>query len=399
MSTAMRASFTTGVPTQWTIETQLPVSFAIKNSPGIFSPKNPDLLEYGSQGPSARRLIVIDRNITQYYLRDVVRYFESRAVQAHIIGVDASENKKDLESLFLILKEMEHFGILRRDEPLIAVGGGVLLDIAGMAAGLYRRGIPYIRVPTTLIGLIDASVGAKTGINYQVRRNRLGSYYPPIAVYLDRSFLRTLDPVDVSSGLGEILKMAVIKDLDLFLLIERHGEALFASKFAGVAAADEVICRAVQRMKEELETNLWEKDLKRLMDFGHSFSPVVEMRSIHDNGQVPLTHGQAVCLDVLLSSILSHQRGMLPYEDVLRIARAARSMALPTNHALFQAPLILLEALRDTMKHRNGDQNLPFPRGIGDPVFVNDLSYEEIKSGVEGLRAVNVALSEGRAQP
>lgn len=369
----------TRTPARWTIETSQPVRFSIKNSPGVFNKDNPDVLEFGSKGANARRLVVIDRNICQWYLNDVVAYFDANKVESHIVAIDATEDRKDLESLLTILREMEQFGVLRRDEPLIAVGGGVLLDVAGMAAGMYRRGVPYIRVPTTLVGLVDASVGAKTGINFESRRNRLGSYYPPLGAYLDRHFLKTLPSLEISSGLGEILKMAVIKDHDLFLILEKHGKELVDTKFALGETADEVINRAVQGMKEALEVNLWETDLKRLVDFGHSFSPIIEMRSINDQGQVALTHGQAVTLDVIFSSIISNARGLLSQADLFRVVRTAKAMALPIHHALFEEPLVLLEALNDTMKHRNGAQNLPVPKGIGDPIFVNDLTFDEIK--------------------
>lgn len=389
---------TNPTPTEWTIETSQSVSFRIKSSPGIFSKSNHDLLEFGSQGDSSRRMVVIDRRICQWYLIDVIEYFQAQGVKAHVVAIDATEEKKELETLLLVLREMEVFGLLRRNEPLIAVGGGALLDIAGMAAGLYRRGVPYIRVPTTLVGLVDASIGAKTGINFESRRNRLGSYYPPTAAYLDRAFLATLPEVELSSGLGEILKMAVIKDHDLFLLLEEEGVALIESGFTTEGVADEVINRAVAGMKEELELNLWEQNLKRVVDFGHSFSPIIEMRSIHDAGRVPLTHGQAVSLDVQFSCALSHLRGMMEYSDLMRVVQTARNMLLPSCHDLFSSPLVLLEALNDTMKHRNGDQNLPLPRGIGDPVFINDLTFDEIKSGVDLMQQVNATVgTSGRA--
>lgn len=376
---------TAPIASEWVIETQLPVSFKIKSSPGILDPKNGDLLEYGSRGANARRFVVIDRHICQWYLGKVTDYFKARDVAVHIQAIDATEDDKNLDSLLTILRELEKFGILRRDEPVIAIGGGVLLDVVGMAAGMYRRGIPYIRVPTTLVGLVDASVGAKTGINFETRRNRLGSYYPPIAAYLDRTFLRTLDPLEISSGLGEILKMAVIKDARLFELLERSGKQLVETKFE-CADADEVINRAVLGMKVELQHNLWEKDLKRIVDYGHSFSPIVEMRSITEKGLVPLTHGQAVTLDVIYSCVLSAARGMLPVEDARRVIAVAHAMNLPTSHSLFGEPLILLEALRDTMKHRNGDQNLPFPVRIGEATFVNDLSFAEMRAGVPKMQ-------------
>ncbi|MEJ7596858.1 MAG: sedoheptulose 7-phosphate cyclase [Kofleriaceae bacterium] len=385
------------VPNEWVMETHLPVRFTIKNSPGLLTKQNRDLLEFGSQGPTARRFVVIDRHICQFYLPQVIEYFRAHGVEAHILAINATENDKNLESLLEILRELEKFGILRRDEPLIAIGGGVLLDIAGMAAGMYRRGIPYIRVPTTLVGLVDASVGAKTGINFENRRNRLGSYYPPIAAYLDKAFLRTLEPVEISSGLGEILKMAVVKDARLFSLLEESGPSLVENKFEHSEHADEIINRAVIGMKDELQDNLWEKNLERFVDFGHSFSPIIEMRSINEKDQVPLTHGQAVALDVLFSCVLSTARNLMPQAELMRVARVAKSLGLPTNHALFNVPLIILEALKDTMKHRNGAQNLPFPVKIGESVFVNDLSYEEIQKAVPILKSIRSDLLAGAA--
>ncbi len=388
----MPAKYTKKIDT-WMVESQLPVSFKIKNSPGIFSKSNLDLLEYGSQGASSRRMIVIDQNICHFYLNDVRNYFAAHGVDIHVVAIQAEEEDKNLDTLIVVLNEMERFGLLRRAEPVIAIGGGVLLDVVGMAAGLYRRGIPYIRVPTTLVGLVDASVGVKTGINFQARRNRLGSYFPPLASYLDKFFLRTLDILEISSGLGEILKMAVIKDPVLFALLELNGKKLLDTKFQDCEYADDVINRAVQGMKEELENNLWEANLKRTVDFGHSFSPVIEMRSIEKNDHVPLTHGQAVTIDVIYSSVISCQRGLLHENELVRIARTARNMGLPTDHELFREPLIILEALNDTMKHRNGAQNLPVPTSIGGSVFLNDLTLEDIKAGVMGMINLNAKLN------
>lgn len=376
----------------WIIESSLPISFKIKNSPGVFTPGNKDLLEFGSTGQGSRRLLVIDRNICKYYLDSIQKYFTFYGVEIHLVVINASEDDKNLETLLEILNEIENFGMLRRSEPLIAIGGGVLLDVAGMAAGLYRRGIPYIRVPTTLVGLIDASVGAKTGINFEIRRNRLGSYYPPIASYLDTAFLSTLPSIEISSGLGEALKMAVIKDITLFNLLEKNGSDLVNKNFAGCDCANEVINRAVDGMKVELENNLWEKDLKRAVDFGHSFSPIIEMRSLEDNEFDPITHGQAVCIDVIYSSVISLQRNMLTEDDVLRIFRTARNMDLPTGHLLFNNPLLVLESLNDTKKHRNGDQNLPIPTAIGSYTFINDLTLAEIKSAINKMAEINKVL-------
>lgn len=373
----------------WMLETNLPISFAIRNSPGLFDVNNPSLLEYGTRGAGSRRLVVIDQNICPHYLEDITNYFNGNNTEVHVVAIEATEESKNLSTLLLVLNEMERFGLLRRSEPVIAIGGGVLLDVVGMAAGLYRRGVPYIRVPTTLVGIIDASVGAKTGINFEGRRNRLGSYYPPLAAYLDKVFLKTLAPIEISSGMGEILKMGVIKCGPLFYLLEQHGQDLLETKFGKDGVADDVINFAVIGMKEELENNLWEMNLMRIVDFGHSFSPIIEMRSIEENQYAPLTHGQAVALDVIFSSIISYKRDLLSYESLVRVIKTASLLGLPTDHELFREPLVLLEALNDTKKHRNGAQNLPVPIAIGSSAFINDLTYDEIKHAARELAIIN----------
>jgi len=368
---------------RWELKTKLPVSFTIKIVDGLFQIENKTLLDYGSSGRGCRRLIIIDLKVSELYLNYIINYFKYHEVDYHLVTIDATEDNKDTENLFYILEEAEKFGLLRRDEPIIAIGGGVLLDIVGLAANLYRRGVPYIKVPTTLLALVDASVGVKTGINFKDRRNRLGSYYPPVAAYLDKSFLKSLSLLEISSGLGEILKMAVVKDKKLFNILENHGKELYESKMFNCEYTDDVINLAVKGMKNELQENLWELDLQRYVDFGHSFSPVIEMRSISDSSVSSLTHGQAVALDVIFSSVISFMRNMLSKNDVMKIIKTSRNMNLPISHPYFLNPSLLLESLNETIKHRNGDQNLPIPKKIGESIFINDLTFEEIKTAAK----------------
>ena len=361
----------------WLIKTELPISYYIKNSADIFSIKNKDILSYGNQTENRRRLIVLDKSFAKYYFDIINEYFKYNNIIYHIVLMDGGEENKNLKNLLYLLEEIEKFGLSRKNEPIIAVGGGVVLDVLGLAATLYRRGIPYIKIPTTLLSIVDVSVAVKTGINFKNRRNRLGSYYPPIVTFLDKSFIKTLNFTEISSGFGEILKMAVVKDNTLFNLLEKYGELLYSSKLE-CHCADEVISLSIEGMKEELENNLWEKDLKRLVDFGHSFSPIIEMKSITDTEIDTLTHGQAVALDVIFSSCISYIRDMLSYDDIVRIIKTAKNLGLSVYHPSFTDSLLLLESLNDTIKHRNGAQNLPIPKEIGNSIFVNDLTYDEI---------------------
>ncbi|TPV95177.1 MAG: sedoheptulose 7-phosphate cyclase [Myxococcales bacterium FL481] len=371
----------------WTVRTELPVSFLIKRSPDIFHPENLDLLRVGPLVAGSRRLIVVDAVVAKIYGHRIEAYFDHHSLHCEILPVDAGEINKSPETLFEVMGRMESFGILRRSEPLIVVGGGVVLDVAGLAASLYRRGVPYVRVPTTLMAMVDASVGAKSAVNCFDRRNRVGAYYPPTAVYIDNTFVISQEPREISNGAGEILKMAVVRDLALFELLEEHAHSLILGKFQGRGAPIQVMDLAVGDMIEELQPNLWERNLERLVDFGHSFSPLVEMRALPE-----LLHGEAVALDVLFSCVLSHQRGLLSRAELERVFAAARSLGLPIFHPLFGDDEVLAEALADTVRHRNGSQNLPLPTAIGTSVFANDITFNEIRLAARSFRGYSQRL-------
>jgi 3-dehydroquinate synthase len=375
---------------KWTIRTHLPVEFTVQAMDDLFDDTQTVLIRGASAGKKIRRLIIIDEQVYSLHGERIEQYFLRNNVHYKIVPIIASETTKDIDNLSAILHAMENFQLMRQSEPVIVIGGGVLLDLAGFAASIYRRGVPYIKVPTTLVGFVDVSIAAKTAINYFGKRNRLGAYYPPMAVYLDRSFLKTLKRRDFSNGLGEILKMALIKDARLFELLEAHGKELIEQKFQNGRIASDVIDRSIQTMLEELEPNLWEKNLKRSVDFGHSFSPVIEMRALPD-----LYHGEAVAIDMLLSCIISSQRGLLSKGELGRIFKTARHLELPTFHPMFGDPKILKEALADTMIHRNGDQNLPMVPKIGQFTFFNDVSDGEIAKAASTLVEMNKTDGEG----
>lgn len=156
-----------------------------------------------------KRFVVIDETVSELYGCQVTQYFEAREVLYKILPLPTTEENKCMELVTRILEEVHQFGIDRRSEPIIAIGGGVCLDVVGLAASLYRRRTPYIRVPTTLLAYIDASVGAKTGVNFAGGKNKLGSYIPPVATFLDCSFFQTLPLRQISNGMAEMLKVLV----------------------------------------------------------------------------------------------------------------------------------------------------------------------------------------------
>merc|ERR1719310_2136941 len=143
------------------------------------------------------------------------------------------EDLKTMEQTLQICEKMKDFKIDRRHEPVIAIGGGVCLDVVGLAASLFRRKTPYIRVPTTSLAYVDASVGAKNGCNFCGGKNKLGTYVPPVAALLDSSFFQTQEKREIVNSLGEMSKMAIMKSAELFHLLRDHGPRLAENKFEG----------------------------------------------------------------------------------------------------------------------------------------------------------------------
>jgi 2-epi-5-epi-valiolone synthase len=367
--------------TGWVVASQQSIVYDVCLKDGLFDVTNCDLVEVGATGPSTRlrRFVVVDKTVDAIYGDRIRKYFDAHDVETGMLILSVSEPTKTMESVFAVVDGIDTFGISRRHEPIIAIGGGVLLDIVGLAASLYRRSTPYIRVPTTLMGLVDAGIGAKTGVNYSMHKNRLGSYFPPKVIFLDRTFLGSLEPRQLSNGLGEILKIALVKDRRLFELLEEHGDWLIESRFQANEAAEEVLSRSIHGMLEELQPNLWEEQLERLVDFGHTFSPAIEMR-----GLPSLLHGEAVCIDMALSTALSVGRGLVSPAEADRIFSTMRTLRLPTGHPLCQ-PKFLWQALQEVVHHRDGLQRMPLPVGIGAVTFVNDVQLSEISDATRML--------------
>lgn len=379
----------------WTVKTELPVEFKLMYSADIFNPANHDLISYQTNG---RIMIVIDENVHKFYAVQLMEYFNSHNVKYSMLVIDTDEENKNWHDADHILEFFEDEGVLRR-EPIIAIGGGVLLDIVGFACSIYRRGIPYIKIPTTLLAIVDASVGSKVAINHFGRRNRLGAYYPPIATLIDKKFIKTQNEREIVNGIAEIFKLALIKSPELFLLLEENAELLIEEKFQHGAVPVRVINLAITDMIAELGPNLWERKLDRCVDFGHTFSPVIEMNNVKDSFEPDnppyftkdnmLLHGEAVALDCLYSSCISSLRGHIDAYTLNRIFDLAKRLKLKTYHEDFTDMELLQKSLSDATKHRNGNQFAPLPIRIGNYTIVNDITEDEMIKAIELFRSYN----------
>lgn len=353
---------------RWQVSAHMAVRYEVVETEDAFGPVLDRYLR------TDRALVIMDAVVGSIY-EDRVR---ERLGAATLVRLPSGERLKNMTSVVRVLDAFDSFGVGRQADPVVAVGGGTLLDVVGLAAGLYRRGIRYLRVPTTLLAMVDAGIGAKVGVNLDGVKSRIGSYHPSVATLVDTSFLQTLDERSIRNGVAEIVKMAVVCDRALFDMLESSSDlvdARFRSEQGG-----RIMGRAIGGMLSELAPNLWEHDLSRRVDFGHTFSPGIEMRALPQ-----LLHGEAVAIDIALSSAISTALGVLPRDDLTRILSLLRRFRLQLLHDVCD-PDLLHSSLNDVRLHRGGSLRMPLPVAIGRVQFVDEVSRSTIGEAVDMLR-------------
>lgn len=324
-------------------------------------------------GPLADRLkdhsglIVTTPTVAQLYGYALQNHLRRKGIALPLLVLNCRESTKNLEQVEHVCEAAWRNNV-DRTSILVALGGGVCMDIVSFAASMIRRGIQTIRVPTTLIGQVDAAVGIKGGVNFLGKKSALGCFYAPRAVFVDRTFLRTLPEEHLRAGFSEILKIALVRDRALYELMEQAASQLIETRFeVPVPAGRRILWKAIIGMIEELEGNIYEdKTYRRLVDFGHTFSPLLEARSGYQ-----LSHGQAVAVDMALSITLSFRLGLMSRLARDRILTLITDLGLPVHSPLLNETLVA-EALSAARSHRGGCVNLILPMEIGSATFMEN---------------------------
>lgn len=355
---------------------------------GALSPKNPtlrDALLRAGDGPH-RTLVVVDSNVLAAHpaLPDrVARYAKDHSAVFEPVGppfvLDGGEScKEDLGWLPQLHARMAKEGICRHSF-VIAIGGGSVLDAAGYAAALAHRGVRLIRFPTTVLAQNDAGIGVKNAVNFQRRKNFVGTFVPPFAVVNDFDFLETLDARDLRSGIAEAIKVSLIKDAPSFDTLHKHREAL------GRFEADEMedmIIRCAELHLEHIRTSgdPFELGSARPLDFGHWAAHKLEELSGYD-----LRHGEAVAIGVALDSLYCSRVGMISEIERRRIFEVLEALGFALDHASLER-LDIEVALEDFRVHLGGELCVCLLDGIGRGVDVGSIDIPEMQRCVDALR-------------
>ena len=316
-------------------------------------------------------LLVTDDQVAQLYLPRLRASLAREDYDAAEIIVPAGEGSKDFSCFEMLVTDMLRAGIAR-DSLVVALGGGVVGDLAGFAASVVLRGIDYIQVPTTLLAQVDSAIGGKTAINTSLGKNLVGSFHQPKLVVADTSVLDTLPRRELLAGYAEVVKYGLLGDSQFFSWLEEHGLALIEGDGP---ARDYAVTTCCQVKAGIVSNDEFEAGQRLLLNLGHTFGHALEAEVDFDSR---LLHGEAVALGTILAFDLSARLGFCRVSSVKRVRNHFGAVGLPTAFPVLEghvwAPEKLLDHMTRDKKIRNGRQILILVRDIGEA-----FAYEQVK--------------------
>jgi 3-dehydroquinate synthase len=291
-----------------------------------------------------RTLIVTDQTVAGHYLQRLVQTAAEHAPAELILP--PGERHKTVRSWYAVLEKLADIGA-QRDATVIALGGGVIGDLAGFAAASYMRGIRVVQAPTTLLAQVDAAIGGKTGFNLPAGKNLVGAFHQPAAVMIDVETLATLAERDYAAGLAEVVKYGAIRDAAFLDWLEAHAIDLLQRR---ADVLEDAVARAARHKIEVVEADEREAGQRALLNFGHTFGHAVETAT----GYERYRHGEAVAIGMCMAAALGVHLGELPRDASQRLVRLLDALGLPTALPDDIAPETLVSHMRLDKKNRAG---------------------------------------------
>ena len=305
---------------------------------------------------SGHVLVVSNDRVSALYL-ETLQASLSAASACETLIVPDGEQHKALSTWQQVLDALVALGA-QRDATVLALGGGVIGDLAGFAAASYMRGIAVVQVPTTLLAQVDAAVGGKTGVNHPLGKNLIGAFHAPRAVIADLDTLQTLDLRDYQAGLAEVVKYGAIRDLEFLSWLEANVEALTQRD---PHTLTEAVARSVRNKAEVVAADEHESGQRAILNFGHSFGHALETAGDYTQ----LRHGEAVAIGMVLASQLSESLGRVAAGTHTRLSRLLSALGLPTTPPKDSDPDALLALMRLDKKNQAGAMRLVLLNELG----------------------------------
>lgn len=320
--------------------------------------------------------VVTNPTVADIYAEKVLESVRTSGFDASLITVPDGEVYKNMQVLQTIYDQLiEHK--FDRGCGLLALGGGVIGDMAGFAAATFLRGIPFVQIPTTLLSQVDSSVGGKTGVNHPSGKNLIGAFYQPQLVLIDIDTLGTLEPREVAAGLAEVVKYGMIRDAQFFAWLENHVVQL---RRGDPAALIHAIRRSCQIKADIVEIDEREGSVRAYLNFGHTFGHAIENLA----GYGHIKHGEAVAIGMIVAARIAQQQGLCRQQDVERLLSLLRAFDLPTTPPEFPLDDYIAAMWRDK-KVKQGALTLVLNKGVGDVVLKKIENVSEVFSAALSL--------------
>lgn len=339
--------------------------------------------------PDRNIVIVGDDTVSDLYYETIRQsLIEGGWKNVTNINFASGEKSKDLSTFSILTDKLIEAGAHRRS-VLLALGGGVTCDTVGFVASSYMRGVDYINIPTSMMAQVDAGIGGKVAINHKRAKNLIGGFHHPLAVIIDPNFLQTLSKIDFLNGLAEAIKVAIIGDHKLFELLESYTDEL-ADFRAPDTVIDKIILRAIQIKIDLLLPDPFETDLRRLLNFGHTFAHPIEVASNYK-----ILHGHAVAIGMSIATRIAANRKKISKNCANRIIHLLSEIGLPTQLEGIDADILWDHHLNLVRSVRAGKLNYVIPTRIGKATIIEDISYNEfLDSTAQHQQTKNATLNK-----
>jgi 3-dehydroquinate synthase len=279
--------------------------------------------ELDKLGTSKKKICVVtDSNLSRHYLNELIELLKDYAKVVETFTFPAGETSKNLETVQELYNRLIQSNFDRKD-LLVALGGGVVGDLTGYAAATYLRGIQFIQLPTSLLAMVDSSIGGKTGVDFQDYKNMVGAFHQPAAVYMNLSTLYSLSDVQFFSGLGEIIKHGLIKESSYYLWLKENIDSI---KKREPDSLREMVFRSCKIKQEVVEKDPKEQGERALLNFGHTIGHAVEKLM-----DFKLLHGECVAVGMVAASYLSYKKNWITLEELEDIKTVLKAFELPIS--------------------------------------------------------------------
>ncbi len=333
--------------------------------------------EIASRLKGRKAAILTDEHVAQLYLDALKTSLDAAGIASAEVVLPAGEKTKSFEHLINVCDKVLEARVERNDY-VIALGGGVIGDLSGFAAGIIRRGVRFVQVPTSLLAQVDSSVGGKTGINSRHGKNLIGVFHQPNLVLADTDVLNSLSKREFRAGYAEVAKYGLIDKPDFFAWLENNWQAVFA----GGSARIEAIAISCQAKADVVVADERENGQRALLNLGHTFGHALEAATAYDSSR--LVHGEGVSIGMVLAHEFSARMNLASPDDARRVEAHLRAVGLPTRVSEIPGTLppaeVLMDAIAQDKKVKGGKLTFILTRGIGQSFVADDVPASEVIS-------------------